>query len=102
MLKLLLRQSIGKLDDGEVWKYDIENAAGYPTMVTEKYVQENLKNKGFVKYVYNNARLMADTTTISNENLKQDTSNIFHHVHASDIAYAVIQRINSKMVWKAE
>ena len=67
----------------------MENAAGKPTIVTKNYVQENPKNEGFVKYVYNNARLMSDTSTTSNGKIKRDPSNIFRHMHASDIAYAV-------------
>ena len=76
----------------------MKNAADDPTIVTEDYVQENLKNEGFVMYVYNSARLMSNTTTISNEKIKRDPSNIFHHVHASDIAYAVMQRVNNEKV----
>ena len=85
-----------------MWNQEKENTASNPTMMTEDYVQENLNNEGFVKCAHNNARLMSDTTIISNEKIKIDSSNISHHVHTSDIAYAVMQRVNNKMVWKAE
>ena len=58
--------------------------------------KNKLKNKGLVKYVYNNARLMVDTGTISIENIRRDPFNIFHHIHASDITYVVMQRVNNK------
>ena len=85
-----------------MWNHEMKNAAGDPSMVTENCVQENLKNKGFVNYVYNNTRLMSNTSTISNEKIKRDPSNIFRHMHASDIAYTVMQRVNNEMVWKEE
>ena len=34
--------------------------------------------------------------------MNRDPSRIFRHVHASDIAYMVMQRVNNKKVWKAE
>ena len=57
----LAKRITGKLEAGEGWNHEMENAAGDTTIVTENYVQENLKNEGFVKYVYNNTRLMSDT-----------------------------------------
>ena len=66
------------------------NTAGNPTIVTENYVQKKLKNKGFFKYIYNNARLISDILTISNGKIKRDQSNIFRHMHASDIAHMVM------------
>ena len=45
---------------------------------------------------------MSDTTTFSKKKRKRDPSNIFHHDHASDITYAVMQRVNNETVWKAE
>ena len=55
-------------------------------MVPEDYVEKKLKNKGFVKYVYNNSRLVSNTTTSSYEKIKSDPSNTVHSVHASDLA----------------
>ena len=77
MLTPFLQKSTGKLEAGGVWNHRMENAASNLTMVTEDCVKKHLKrkNKGFVKYVYNNARLMSD---------------IFYHVHTSDISYSVI------------
>ena len=75
-LTLLLWRSTDELETGEVWNHDMKNAADDPTIVTEDYVRENMKNEGFVRYVYNSARLMSDTTTISNEKIKRDPSNI--------------------------
>ena len=101
MLTLLPQQSTDTLETGEVWDHGLENIASTPTMVTEDYV-EKLSNEGIVRYAYNNARLASDTTASSNEKMNIDPSNIFHHMHTSDIAYVVIQGFNKEQIWKTE
>ena len=71
MLTLLLRQSTGKLEAEEVWNTGMENAASNSIMATEDHVQTKLNNEEFFKYIYNNARLMFNTTTISNEKTRE-------------------------------
>ena len=73
-----------------MWDHRLEHLASKLSMVTEDYVGKKLRDKGFVKYIFNNARLMSNTTMSSSEKIKRDPSNIFHHIHASDTAYVVI------------
>ena len=67
--------------------------------IGDDYVEKNFKNEGFVKFIFDNARMVTHTHTQSLEQIKDDPENWFAKLHPSDKAYAVTQRVNNERVW---
>ena len=51
---------------------------------------KKMKNKGLIKYAFNNARLMLHTKASSMHKIRREKASIFHHMHVSDIAYTAM------------
>ena len=67
--------------------------------IGDDYVEKNFKNEGFVKFIFDNARMVTHTHTQSLEQIKEDPENWFANLHPSDKAYAVTQRVNNERIW---
>ena len=92
----------GKEENERLWTHNLEHVAlsvDAMDAIGDDYVEKSFKNEGFVKFIFDNARMVTHTHTQSLEQIKDDPENWFSNLHPSDKAYAVTQGVNNEMVW---
>ena len=67
--------------------------------IGDDYVEKNVKNEGFVKFIFDNEIMITHTHTQSLEQIKEDPEHWFANLHPSDKAYAITQRVNNESIW---